>query len=357
MNENRVKISRPQLKLLEKLSNAVGVSGNEDEVRQIVIEEIRPLVDEYRVDRMGNLLAIKHAKTADAARVMFAAHMDEVGFMLVQADTEGCYGFEAVGGIDERQLLAKPVLVGKDHLPGVIGSKPVHLTSPAERAKVTPLGQLRIDLSPGCAGKASVGDYATFATRFWRSGDSLFGKALDDRLGVATLIELARLNPGTAEVLFAFTVQEELGLRGARVAAYDFEPDMAFVVDSTPAFDLPLDESEDENVLYNCRLGAGPAIYLADAGTISDPRLIQFLTRIAEDCGIPYQFRQPGGGGTDAGAIHITRGGVPSVSVSVPGRYAHSPILHARLSDWKNTLALLYQALEKADRSILNADR
>ena len=171
------------------------------------------------------------------------------------------------------------------------------------------------------------------------------------------MIVLARLNPGTAEVLFAFTVQEELGLRGARVAAYDFEPDMAFVVDSTPAFDLPLDESEDENVLYNCRLGAGPAIYLADGGTISDPRLIQFLTRIAEDCGIPYQFRQPGGGGTDAGAIHITRGGVPSVSVSVPGRYAHSPILHARLSDWKNTLALLYQALEKADRSILNADR
>ena len=135
MNENRVKISRPQLKLLEKLSNAVGVSGNEDEVRQIVIEEIRPLVDECQVDRMGNLLAIKHAKTAGAARVMFAAHMDEVGFMLVQADTEGCYAFEAVGGIDERQLLAKPVLVGKDHLPGVIGSKPVHLTSPAERAK------------------------------------------------------------------------------------------------------------------------------------------------------------------------------------------------------------------------------
>ena len=357
MNQTRIKISNPQVKLLEKLSNAVGVSGNEDAIRKMVSDEIKPFVDECRVDHMGNLLAIKHAKTPGATRVMFAAHMDEVGFMLVQEDGEGCYAFEAVGGIDERQLPAKPVLVGKEQLPGVIGSKPIHLTSPAERENPTPLKQLRIDISPAGAGKVSIGDYATFATRFWRSGDSLFGKALDDRLGVATLLELARLNPGVLEVLFAFTVQEELGLRGARVAAYDFEPDMAFVVDSTPAFDLPLLESDEENVLYNCRLGAGPAIYLADAGTISDPRLIHFLARLAEERGTPYQYRQPGGGGTDAGAIHISRGGVPSVSVSIPGRYAHSPILRASVTDWQNTLALLYQVIEKADRSILKIDR
>lgn len=357
MKQAKTTITNTQIKLLEKLSNATGVSGNEDEVRKIVIDEIKPYVDAYRIDHMGNLLAIKHANKKGALRVMFAAHMDEVGFMLVQEDGDGCYAFEAVGGIDERQLPAKPVLVGKEHLPGVIGSRPIHLTSAGERDNSTPLKQLRIDISPACAGKVKAGDYATFATRFWRNGGSIFGKALDDRLGVATLIELAMRNPGKLEVLFAFTVQEELGLRGARVAAYDFEPDMAFVVDSTPAFDLPLLESDEENTLYNCRLGAGPAIYLADAGTISDPRLIRFLVQLAEEQHIPCQFRQPGGGGTDAGAIHITRGGVPSVSISIPGRYAHSPILHARVSDWQNTLALLCQVIEKADRSILDIDR
>ena len=174
---------------------------------------------------------------------------------------------------------------------------------------------------------------------------------------MATLIELAKLNPGTLEVLFAFTVQEELGLRGARVAAYDFLPDLAFVVDSTPAFDLPMLDNEEENSQYNCRLGAGPAIYLADAGTLSDPRLIRFLVQLAEGHQIPYQFRQPGGGGTDAGAIHINRRGVPVVSISIPGRYAHSPILHAKLSDWENTLSLLRLVIEQADRSILSIDR
>lgn len=353
----KTKITRAQINLLEKLSNAVGVSGNEDEIRQIVIDEIKSLVDDYKIDSMGNLLAVKHATTPNALRLMFAAHMDEVGFMLVQEDGDGLYAFEAVGGIDERQLPAKNVLVGKDRLPGVIGSKPIHLSNPGERNKATPMNAMRIDISPASAGKVKVGDYATFATRFWQNGDSLFGKALDDRLGVATLIELARCNPAKLEILFAFTVQEEVGLRGARVAAYDFQPDLAFAVDSTPAFDLPMPDEEGENTQYNTRLGAGPAIYLADSGTLSDPRLIRFLTRLAESHQIPYQFRQPGGGGTDAGAIHLSRGGVPTVSVSVPGRYAHSTILHAKLSDWENTLALLRLVMEQADRNIISVDR
>ena len=350
-------MSKVPVKLLEKLSNAIGVSGNEDEIRQIVIEKVKPYVDEYKVDPLGNVLAVKHAPTTDATRVMFAAHMDEVGFMLVQEDSEGLFIFEPVGGIDERQLAAKPVLVGKDHVPGVIGRKPIHLTTPEERSRSIPRGNLRIDVSPANGGKVKVGDFATFATRFQQSGDSLFGKAIDDRMGVATLLELARLNPGKQEVLFAFTVQEEIGLRGARVAAYDFQPDMAFVIDSTPAFDLPLPDDKTENTQYNCRLGAGPAIYLSDAGTISDPRLIRFLVRLAEENALPCQFRQPGGGGTDAGAIHITREGIPSVSISIPGRYAHSPILHAKIKDWQNALDLLRLVLDHADRSILAIDR
>ena len=356
-SDRKAAMSKVPVKLLEKLSNTVGVSGNEDEIRSIVIDQVKDYVDEYKIDALGNVLAIKHASRKDALRVMFAAHMDEVGFMLVEEDSEGLFAFEPVGGIDPRQLLAKPVLVGKDHIKGVIGSKPIHLTSPEERRSATPMSKLRIDVSPGNASKVKVGDYATFATRFQRMGDSLFGKALDDRLGVATLLELARLNPGKLEVLFAFTVQEEIGLRGARVAAYDFAPDMAFVIDSTPAFDTPLPDEEEENTQYNCRLGAGPTIYLADAGTISDPRLIRFLVQLANENNIPYQFRQPGGGGTDAGAINVNRAGVPSVSISIPGRYAHSPILHAKVQDWQNTLDLLQLILTKADRSILAVDR
>lgn len=353
----KTKISRAQISLLEKLSNAVGVSGDEDEIRKLVIEEIKPLVDEFTIDSMGNLLAIKHAKTPNALRLMFAAHIDEIGFMLVQDDGDGIFAFEAVGGIDERQLPAKNVLVGKARVPGVIGSKPIHLSSPGDRKKASPISSMRIDISPASAGKVKVGDYATFSTQFWQTGGALFGKALDDRLGVATLIELARQNPAKAEILFAFTVQEEVGLRGARVAAYNFQPEIAFAVDSTPAFDLPMVEEGAENTQYNTRLGAGPAIYLADSGTLSDPRLIHFLTQLAEHHQIPYQFRQPGGGGTDAGAIHLSRGGIPTVSISVPGRYAHSPILHARLSDWENTLSLLRLVMEEADSSILSNDR
>lgn len=350
-------MSKVPIKLLEKLCNAIGVSGNENEIRQIVIDQVKAHVDEYRVDPLGNVLAIKHAASPDATRVMFAAHMDEVGFMLVQEDSAGLFAFEPVGGMDERQLAAKAVLVGKERIPGVIGSKPIHLTTVEERSRSIAQSTMRIDVSPANAGKVNVGDYATFATRFQQTGDSLFGKAIDDRIGVATLLELARLNPGKLEVLFAFTVQEEIGLRGARVAVYDFRPDMAFVIDSTPAFDLPLPDAEAENVQYNCRLGAGPAIYLADAGTISDPRLVRFMVRLAEEHGIACQFRQPGGGGTDAGAIHINREGVPSVSISIPGRYAHTPILHAKTRDWQNTLDLLRLTLDHADRSILTVDR
>jgi len=233
-------MNKAPVKLLERLCNAVGVSGAEDEIRNIVIEQVKNLVDEYKVDALGNVLAVKHAKSKDAMRIMFAAHMDEVGFMLVKDEEEGIFAFEPVGGIDPRQLLAKPVLVGKDHIEGVIGSKPIHLTSPEERSSAAAIKDLHIDVSPGNAKAVKVGDYATYATRFQRNGSSLFGKAIDDRMGVATLLELARVNPGKLEVLFAFTVQEELGLRGARVAAYEFAPEMAFIIDSTPAFDLLL---------------------------------------------------------------------------------------------------------------------
>jgi len=349
-------IGAEQIALLEKLCNAVSVSGDESEVRQIVLAEVRPYADEVKIDALGSVLATVHARPQPALKVMLDAHMDEIGFMLVEGGEDGLFRFETVGGVDTRQLVGKPVLVGKDHVPGVIGAKPIHHTTADERKSTIPLESLRIDLGPAGAAKAKIGDRATFATRFIQTGPSLMAKALDNRLGIATLIELLKHAPANIELQVSFSVQEEIGLRGARVAAYAFNPDLAIAIDSTPANDLP-SWDDSENAVYNCRLGAGPAIYLADAGTLADPRLIRHLTATGDALGIPYQFRQPGGGGTDAGAIHKQRGGIPSISVSVPGRYAHTAILLARLSDWQDTLNLVYQSLVRLPAGILSLPR
>jgi endoglucanase len=256
--------------------------------------------------------------------------------------------------------------VGRQHAPGVIGVKPVHFSEDKDRQKYFSIEEFRLDVGPRNAAQARIGDRASFSTVFRRLGDSLCAKALDDRLGVATLIELVKNAPPNIDLLAAFTVQEEIGLRGASVAAYRLKPDLAFVLDCTPARDLPAwqrDSEADshsrdqgfENVRYNTRLGAGPAIYVVDAATISDSRLVRYLMETADALGIPYQIRQPGGGGTDAGAIHGQRSGIPSVSVSVPGRYIHSPATIVRLEDWKNELALVYAALARLRPDFLEA--
>jgi len=171
-------------------------------------------------------------------------------------------------------------------------------------------------------------------------------KSIDDRIGVATLIELLKHAPPNIDLCAAFSVQEEIGLRGAKVAAQYFKPDMAIAIDSTPANDLPVYDGS-ENTFYNVKLGLGPAIYIADGSTLHDPRLVQFLSEVGDSGKIPYQFRQPGGGGTDSGAIQRSLAGVPTVSVSVPHRYTHSPVSISRVDDWKNTIKLLDAALKK----------
>lgn len=343
-------IGSPQLKLLEKLCNAMSVSGDEGEVRRIVLEEVKPFADEVKVDALGSVLVRKKAKSKKTLRVLFDAHMDEVGFMIVKDDGDGFYEFRAVGGIDERHLVGKQVIVGKDHTPGVIGAKPIHLTDAGERSHTVSVESMRIDLGPD--GKAKVGDRATFATKFKRVGPSIMSKSIDNRIGVAILIELLKNAPYDVELCLAFSVQEEIGLRGAKVAGYFFDPDLAIAVDSTPARDLP-DYEGRENYSYNTKLGLGPAIYPAHSPVISDPRLVKFLQDVAAKRKIPYQLRQPGGGGTDAGAIQQARSGVPVVSVSVPHRYTHSPISISRLDDWKNTLNLLHAALQEMTPTIL----
>jgi endoglucanase len=350
MPASRREAQGPSLALLRKLCLAVGVSGDEGEIRKIILDELKPAPGEFRVDALGNLLITKKARGRRRLRVMLDAHMDEIGFMLVAESGEGLYEFETIGGVDERGIAGKPVVVGRKHTPAVVGTKAIHLLSADDLKHAIPKGSLRIDVGPG--GKAAVGDRASFAPNFRRAGPSIMSKALDDRLGVAILIELFKRAPDNIELLAAFTVQEEIGLRGAQVAAKHFRPDLAIAIDATPAHDLPM-QREGENTFYNSRLGLGPAIYVSNSTTIDDPRLVRLMMDTARQSKIPFQVRQPGGGGTDAGAIQRAVDGVPVVSVSVPHRYPHTAASVARVEDWRNTYALLLAALRRITPEIL----
>lgn len=347
------KLGKNELALLSRLTNCLAVSGDEQEVRDIVLEQVSELADDLKVDALGNVLVTKLGKGKNRPRVMIAAHMDEVGFMLIKEDGEGIYEFRVVGGVDPRQLVGKQVMIGRDHLPGIIGAKAIHLTTPEERKQTLKVEQLRIDIGPGGSGKVNLGDRATFATKLAILGPTIRSKALDDRLGVFTLIQLLKQAPQGVDLLAAFTVQEELGLRGAKTAAYTFDPQIGIALDSTPAHDLPEFDGE-ENHRFNTRLDGGPAIYLMDGATIGDRRLVRWLTETAKAEGIPWQYRQPGMGGTDAGSIHRTRAGVPSVSVSVPQRYLHSPAGMVRVDDVINTQRLMHAALANLDMDVLS---
>ena len=343
-----IRSNRAHLQLLKELCEVGGISGAEGSVRDIVRRHVERLSDDIRTDSLGNLLVTKLGSGQKRARVMVAAHMDEVGFMITAIDQDGTLRFEAVGGIDARQIPGKPVWIGKDRIPGVIGLKPIHLSNSDERSRTVGLDSLRMDV--GLASKETVmkmvkpGDPAVFATRFTRLGPTIRGKAIDNRLGVAALIELIEHAPPGVELLAAFTVQEEIGLRGAQLAAHSLDPALAIVVDCTPAHDLPCSNGE-ENTAYNSRMGDGPAIYLADRATVYDPRLVRLLAESARAERLPHQFRQPGGGGTDAGAIHLAREGIPAVSISVPGRYLHTAAGIASLRDWRATVVLVHAAL------------
>jgi endoglucanase len=339
--------------LLEKLANARGVSGNEGEVREILIQAIKNHVTEYRVDTLGNLIAYKKARGTRARkplRVMLAAHMDEVGLMIVHHESNGHLRFRKVGSIDDRVLLSKTVLIGKDKIPGVIGAKPIHLLKSNERQQVVESDAMTIDIGAKSKEEAQelvkLGDYATFATTFSPIGnDCVKGKAFDDRAGCAALVEILKRDY-PFDVYGVFTAQEEVGARGARVAAYAIEPTYAFALEGTVCDDLP--KEKDESPVT--RLGGGPAITFADNSLISDRRLVNLLIETAKENKIPYQFKQAVAGGTDAGRIALIKEGVPSVAVSVPTRYIHSPVSLLNKRDLEYLITLMTRALPKVAR-------
>ncbi len=349
---------------LKQLSNAFGVSSVEGDVRKIIVEAIKDYVDEWRVDTMGNLFATRKAtrkRKGDAPgvplRVMVVAHMDEVGFMVSRIKKDGHLKFEPIGGFDRRVLLGKTVVVGPERIPGVIGLKPVHLLERNEFDRVGKIDTMYIDIGATgeqLKGKVNPGDFVTFDTKFGRLGGQsryrkdrglVKGKAFDDRAGCAVLLELLK-EDYPLDLVAVFTVQEEIGLRGARVAAYAANPDLAFILECTAADDLPRPTDDDDDDHFP-RLGDGPAITVMDRSFIANRGLVDLLINTAEAEGLPYQFKRPGIGGTDAGAVHLAREGVPSVVVSIPGRYIHSPVGVLDLADFWNTVKLMQAALKQ----------
>lgn len=336
--------------LLETLSNAFGPSGCEDEVRRFLVRALRDKVDDLQTDALGSMIAFKQGTGPEPRlKVMVDAHTDEVGLMITRIEKNGMLGFQAVGGIDPRLLMAKGVVVGEGRIPGVIIAPPVHLTKPKQRKQVIQIDQLVIDIGASSEDKAKelvgMGDYAAFDTRFQvLSEDGLRtvkGKAFDDRVGCAVAAALA---DGEYEVdlYISFSAQEEVGLRGARVAAYRIEPDLAIALEGTICDDTP----KKEDVSPTTEMGKGPAITVMDRSFIADKRLVRILTEVAEANGLPYQIKQPGMGGTDAGAIHLSKAGVPSAGVSVPCRYIHAPTSLASLNDFDQAVTLVRATLQ-----------
>lgn len=337
------------MKILKRLSEAIGVSGAEGEVRSHILDLIKPHVDDIKTDTIGNVIAIKKGTGSVDLTVMLDAHMDEVGLMVIGHNGDGMLRVAAIGGIDERILPGTRVLVGPKKLPGVIGAKPLHLLGEDERESVVKIDALRVDIgleSKGAAeGKAPLGTRIAFDTRYADLGTVVRGKAFDDRAGCAVLVHILQSERLPFELVAAFTVQEEIGVRGAKVAAFTVSPDLAVVLEGTIADDLPKEHDESPTT----ELGKGPAISLMDKSAIYDARLNRWIVNTADALKIPYQFKQPGIGGTDGGTIHLSQEGVPTVALAVPCRYIHSPAALLYKRDYQNTIKLMRGALERLD--------
>ncbi|WAH35120.1 M42 family metallopeptidase [Alicyclobacillus dauci] len=339
--------------LLKKLSEAMGPSGFEDEIRDLIRAEVTPLVDGVRTDVLGNLITVK-GEQKPGPRVMLDAHMDEVGLMIVEVCDGGKDGgllkFRALGGIDPRVLVSKPVFIGENRIPGVIGAKPIHLQESEERRKPLPMDHLYIDIGAKDAEDAKKmvkpGDVAIFATRFGEIGErAVKGKSFDDRIGCSLLIEALK-DTYSMPLIGAFTVQEEIGLRGAQAAAYGINPDIAIALEGTVCFDVVGAASHGQSTV----MGQGPALTIQDGQTVADRRFLEFMMEVAKKNGIPCQLRRVKGGSNDFGVIHKVRAGVIGGAISVPVRYIHAPAQIASLDDYENSLRLLQAILQEIGR-------
>lgn len=309
--------------LLQKLCTSCGISGDEGEVRELILNEIKPFADEITVDASGNIIAFKKGRRTPAKKLLISAHMDEVGFIVTYITSDGCLKFDCVGGVNDSAAFSKNVKVGPQKLHGVVCAKPVHLLTADEKKKSPKIKDLLIDIGAESREEAekyvSPGDSIVFDSLYENRYGRVISKAIDDRFGCLVLIELIR-SELEYDTWFSFVVQEEIGLRGAKCAAFSVAPDNAIVIEATTAADVPYSENEDRV----CLVGGGAVVTFMDRATIYDKEFYRIAKECAEQEGIKFQTKTKIAGGNDAGAIHSSRGGVRTLAISVPCRYLHA---------------------------------
>ncbi|MHA1860329.1 MAG: M42 family metallopeptidase [Candidatus Asgardarchaeia archaeon] len=345
-------------KFLEELTMCIGPSGHEDDVRKILEGRWKAYADEVKVDRMGNLIAVKKGS---GPKVMVAAHMDEIGMLVKYVDENGFVYFSCAGGFYDPSLVNRGVLIKteKGVVGGIIGAKPPHLLTPKEAEQAPKKKDMFIDVGAKSREEASelgikIGDPIVWDSRFVKLSNGRYScKAFDDRIGCYILSKVLEEVESDAEIYFVGTVMEEVGVRGARTSAFGLNPDYAIAVDVTATGDTPPVKMSEMPV----KLGSGPAIKIADGragslagGLISHPKIRKLLVEVAEKNKIPYQLEVLEGGTTDASAITLERGGIPSGTISIPSRYIHSPVEVIDAKDVENTIKLLRFALKEIEK-------
>ena len=336
--------------LLKRLCEAPGIASYETSVRHLVRSELSGIVDELRVDTMGSLVGLKRGE--GNRRVMLAAHIDEIGFIVKHVEDEGFIRIHNVGGFDPRTLVAQRVIVHSSHGGALRGalmpeSKPIHLQS-ADDSKPPKLEEFFVDVGlPGSQVRELVdlGDMVTLDRTAEVVGDCVMSKAMDDRVGVFVMLEaLRQVGSHRVDILAVATSQEEVGLRGATTAAFGLEPHIGVALDVTLAMDTP----GAGKAATVSKLRGGTAIKLMDSSLICHPKLVRHFRDLAELHSIPHQLEILPRGGTDGGAIQRSRAGVPSITISIPTRYVHTVDEMVAITDVEATIALLARFLEDA---------
>lgn len=333
--------------ILKTLCDEYGISGNESTVASRIIEMIEDYADSYYVDNLGSVIAFKKGARTPAKKILIDAHTDEVGMIVTGFAADGGLCFTTVGGVDARVILGRRVLVGEDRIPGVIGTKAIHMQSEEERKTAVPVDKLYIDI--GCSSKEEAqalvdyGDEVCFPAGFGTFGNGyLKGKAIDDRFGCAVMVELIR-SELPCDCWFSFSVQEEVGCRGAAASAFAVAPDYAIVLETTTAADLA-GVSEPKSV---CTLGKGAVVGFMDRGTVYPRDLYKLCHQLGAEKGIPVQTKTMVAGGNDARSIHQAAGGIKTIAVSAPSRYLHSPFCVVKESDLTAVRDLTRALIEK----------
>lgn len=330
---------------LKTLCELNGTSGREDKVREYIIEQIKDKAG-YSVDKLGNIIAFKKGNAVPKNKIMLDAHMDEVGLIVTSVQSDGTLTFAEVGGIDPSVVIGRQVTI--NDLYGVIGAKAVHNLSSEEREKTPEMDSLYIDIGAADREEAekyvSPGDCAYFVSEYTEPGNNtIMAKAIDDRFGCALMIDMIQ-SELPYDMYFTFTVQEEIGLRGAKAAAYTVNPDIAIVIESTTAADID-SVPEAKQV---CHLGRGAVVSFMDRSTMYDKQLYDIAFAQSAEKNIPCQTKTTIAGGNNSGAIHRSRSGIKTIAVSAPCRYLHSPSCVVNKNDLKACYDMVNAIIEKA---------